>query len=264
VRANLSRTKVAAKLKALVRNDPQKAAGVLVDFWSGVSEFATDGYIRDSDDATLEAWASWKGRPGVFAKWVRDHHMDPDGRVPHWDEYQGALESRKVRDRERKRQQRERQRAKSPQEVTRTSNGSHADSPQDVPPHGTERYGTVRNKNFNTQELPSRRRAKKPREASAETPSWVQSLTDLWLERVGGVTHGAVGKVLKPIVEKHSLEDVVAAVQVYASPDEGPKGTRSVGHFAQNFAHWHRLAQTPLVDQHGVLTERGHRVGRES
>lgn len=120
--SHLSRRKVAQKLAPLCRGDRQKAAGVLVDFWSGVSEFAQNGFVHDVDDDTIEDWANWKGRRGLFAQWVREQHMDEEGRVPHWDEYQGALETRKEKDRQRKQRQR----------VRGTSDGSHADSPAEV------------------------------------------------------------------------------------------------------------------------------------
>lgn len=104
-----------------------------------------------------------------------------------------------------------------------------------------------------------RLRPARPR-AVPEQPSWVQTLTELWVDKVGAVDHGRLGKALKPIVDKHGLEAVVAAVAIYASPDEGPKGVRSVNYFAADFQKWHTIAKTPLVSG-GMLTERGQRIG---
>jgi hypothetical protein len=109
--------------------------------------------------------------------------------------------------------------------------------------------------------LLSRKRAKKPRVAGEPPASWVALLTELWIEKVGSVEFGRLGKALKPIVEKFGVDAVVAALHVYGSADEGPKGPRSIAYFAQNFQHWHRIAQTPVVGPGGVLTERGQRVG---
>jgi hypothetical protein len=108
----------------------------------------------------------------------------------------------------------------------------------------------------------SRSRAKKPRAASQEPATWVQTLTDVWLAQVGSVTHGRLGKALKPIVDKHGVEVITAAIEIYGSADEGPKSGRSVEQFAQNFQHWHRIAETPIVDPVSrELTDRGRRVG---
>lgn len=265
VRANLSKTRVAKKLAPLctrVRSDTQKAAGVLQDFWSGASQFSKDGFIRDEDDQTLEDWANWKGKPGVFANWVRTQHMDADGRINDWDEYMGVLESKRARDRERKRLERE----KKKEEVARTSrghsNGRHADVPCDVRTHDTERNVTRRNVTEQTdKELTSPRARKKPR-AVESVPTWVQELTPIWLTKVGSVTHARLGKAMKPIVDAYGLPAVLAALDVYASADEGPRnGVRRVEFFASDFAHWHRIAQTPLVGDGGILTARGKRIG---
>jgi hypothetical protein len=121
VRANLSKDNVAAKLAPLCRNDRQKAAGVLIDYWSGVAEHCVNGYVRDTADDVLEDFANWKGRKGAFAKWAREQHTDDDGRVKGWDDYMGPLETRKLFDRERRRLER-----------AEKSSGHPLDSPQDV------------------------------------------------------------------------------------------------------------------------------------
>lgn len=130
VRAHLSRAKVAQRLAVICRGDAQKASGVLQDFWSSVAEQGTNGFIRDYPDHTLEDWAGWRGKRGVFATWVRQHHMDEDGRVKEWDEYMGALEARREADRLRKEAERVRRKSTgSPADVTRTVHTSSAESP---------------------------------------------------------------------------------------------------------------------------------------
>ncbi|HEX7089896.1 MAG TPA: hypothetical protein VF192_07150 [Longimicrobiales bacterium] len=127
VRTFLSSRPVAKRLARLCRDDAQKAAGVLVDFWSGAAEFSKNGYIRDESDATLEEWAKWRGKRGAFATWVRAEHMDDEGRIPEWDDFMGALEARRQADRERKELERLRRKA------DRLSRGPSADSPRDSP-----------------------------------------------------------------------------------------------------------------------------------
>jgi hypothetical protein len=105
---------------------------------------------------------------------------------------------------------------------------------------------------------PSRPRARKPREPKPE-PTWVQVLYDVWIDKVGAVTHGQLGKALKPLVDKYGVDALVPAIDVYGSADEGPRGPRSVVYFAQNCKHWIRIAETPL-SQDGVLTDRGRRI----
>lgn len=265
VRANLSKTRVAKKLAPIckrVNSDTQKAAGVLQDFWSGASQFSKDGFIRDEDDQTLEDWANWKGKPGIFANWVRTQHMDADGRINDWDEYMGVLESKRAKDRERKRLEREKKKVAASNGTSHgPSNGSHADSRRDVRTHDTERDVTERNETEVVQDLkPSRVRAKKPREASGEQPSWVVVLTAHWSELIGDVEHGRVGKRLKRLVVQYGETVVKAAIQAYS---EEPMGTRprTLEDFAGNFQRWRKESEIPIVKD-GVTTPRGERLSR--
>jgi hypothetical protein len=157
VRAHLSSAKVALRLAPLCKGGAQHAAGVLQDFWSSVKDNTPNGFIADADDRMLEAWALWTGKRGAFAAWVREHHMDADGRVKEWDEYMGELELRRAKAREKKARQRASRRGNEPE----TSGGSGSDVPGDKPgdttppvpgdvpgtspSYGTERNGTVRN-----------------------------------------------------------------------------------------------------------------------
>lgn len=236
-----------------------EAVGVLVTFWSGVAAHATNGRIDNVSNSQLEKWANWSTSPrrrGLFAAWVREQHQDAEGRVPEWDDYAGALELRREKERVRLSERRQR---------LRDATQNVAQQTQDVATRARERDGTVRDgterDSKSTDKSPSLPRARKPR--TTETlPTWVQTIHDVWLDKIGAVEYGRLGKALKAIVAKHSVEGVIPAIEVYASADEGPKnGVRSVNHFAGNFQHWHRIAQTPLVDAHGVLTERGKRVG---
>lgn len=108
VHAMLSKKKVPLRLAPLCRNDVQKAMGVLITFWGNLSLHGDDGRVADVSDAQLEAWADWNGKRGGFAAWVRAEHTDAEGRINEWDEYAGALELRRMKERQRlaeKRQQ---------------------------------------------------------------------------------------------------------------------------------------------------------------
>jgi hypothetical protein len=130
-----------------------EAIGVLVQFWGSVSQHATHGYVAAFPDAQLEAWAGWTKKRGKFAKFVREHHLDPQGVVNEWDEYAGALEDRKEKDRRRKRKSRG------------VSTGRHADSPQDVTPMSAP---TIRN-DTRRDEVVLHLHHPSPAEADAET-----------------------------------------------------------------------------------------------
>jgi hypothetical protein len=107
-----------------------------------------------------------------------------------------------------------------------------------------------------------RGRAKKPRAATKPEPTWVQVLGDLWLDKIGEVDHARLGAALKRIVARVGIDAVVAAIDVFASPDEGPRnGIRTVNYFASDFQRYHRIASTPLTNPDGTLTQRGQRVG---
>jgi hypothetical protein len=237
---------VVTRLVEALRVDEHRAVGLLVTFWSGVAAHALNGFVRDYPDAQLEKWARWRGKRGAFAKWVREQHMDADGRVPEWNDYAGKLEVIRDRDRTRK-AERQRNSSGNPAEGERNSTPTRANE--------TKRDETVRN----TNKEPSPRSRKNPRDVEP-APTWVQELTARWLAGIGAVTHARLGKALKPVVETFGIEAVTAAMDIYASSDEGPRnGVRRVEFFANDFAHWHRIAQTPLAVD-GVLTERGKRI----
>jgi hypothetical protein len=115
--ANIGLRKVVWRACDVLGTSVEASVGHLVMLWGGVAENTQHGRVDDVPDALLEAWAGWHGESGAFARFVREHHVT-DGRINEWDEYAGALEDRRTKDRERKRRQR--------------STGSPADSPRDV------------------------------------------------------------------------------------------------------------------------------------
>jgi hypothetical protein len=83
-----------------------EAVGLLVTFWGAVSQHAPNGAVSQFPDAQIEAWAGWTRKRGRFAAFIREMHVDGDGRVNEWDEYAGALEEQRRQARERKRRSR--------------------------------------------------------------------------------------------------------------------------------------------------------------
>lgn len=151
--AHLSSAKVAQRLAPLCKGGAQHAAGVLQDFWSSAKDHSRNGYIRDMLDETLEDWARWKGKRGAFAQWVREHHMDADGRINDWDDFMGELELRREKARLKKARQRAARRQTDADEPDERGGSVPSHVPGPVPgdnkgtspPYGTERNGTVRN-----------------------------------------------------------------------------------------------------------------------
>lgn len=124
VSANLSRRKVTWRLTesclamfpvpaGAPRSLMQKAAmGFLQELWGNIAEHTIDGVIAHLPDAQLEQWAGWDGEPGVFAKWLRASHIDADtGCVREWNDFAGALQSKRQNDAQRQRDKRERDKA---------------------------------------------------------------------------------------------------------------------------------------------------------
>jgi hypothetical protein len=80
--------------------DKARAVGYLGMFWGALSQHCVGGNIADVPDSLLEEWAEWKGKRGVFASFVRQHHSR-GGIVNEYDDYSGRLDARREKDRQR-------------------------------------------------------------------------------------------------------------------------------------------------------------------
>ncbi len=124
VHANLIDKPVVTRAVETLRVKDHHAVGLLVTFWGSVSRHVPGGCVGDATDAQLEKWARWTGKRGAFAKFIREFHLDADGRPNEWDDYNGALEHRRANERERKARERARmsrgQSAGSHADITRT------------------------------------------------------------------------------------------------------------------------------------------------
>jgi hypothetical protein len=257
VHANLMDKPVVYRLAQALRLDPVKAGGHLVAFWGKVAQHAQNGHVASLPDVQLEEWAKWNGKRGAFATWLRGAHLDNDGRVREWDEYAGALELRREKERTRIRQKR----ANSSQNVAQQP----ADGCATVGQRTQSVATPARERNETRRELQQRTGADAPAppngtsNGTAEPPAnWVADGVELWASREGVVSHKRMGATLKPVVDRFGWTATRAGLAEYL---EEHKGTRKVEWFAENATRWITQATAPLVDEHGELTERGRRVG---
>lgn len=111
------------------------------------------------------------------------------------------------------------------------------------------------------EEVEKEKRGKSPRRNERSDP-WVRTLTALWSKHVGLIAPVKIRKALAGLVAEYGAEKVEAALAVYVSPDEGPPPdkARRPDWFAENFHRWRQIAEQPLNDKDGVLTERGRRL----
>jgi hypothetical protein len=136
VHANLADKPIVWRVVDQLKVSQNEAIGLLVRFWGAMSQHGANGRVASLNDSQIEAWAGWRGKRGRFAEFVRANHTDEDGRVREWDDYAGALETRREKERDRKRRQR----------GQASGNGAKAvrDVPQDEPrdnPHDVARTG---------------------------------------------------------------------------------------------------------------------------
>lgn len=129
VHANIAEKRVVIRASDSLRVTTNEAIGLLVRFWGAMSRLGHEGAVSGLTDREIETWAGWRGKRGVFAAFIRASHTDAEGRVNEWDEYAGALEDRRAKDRDRQRRRRDVRRMSRGQ-----SAGSHADAPRDVTP----------------------------------------------------------------------------------------------------------------------------------
>jgi hypothetical protein len=87
--------------------DTDQAIGKLVRLWLATLKLQTGGVIGDRSDAWMEEVVGWRGEPGVFAGFVREHHLDASGRIRDWMDTYGKLELIRKVNRERKGKQRQ-------------------------------------------------------------------------------------------------------------------------------------------------------------
>lgn len=114
-------------------------------------------------------------------------------------------------------------------------------------PYRSQSFPTVPNRSDRSRELPTptptptpteeRIPADKPREP--KKPSWSKDACDDWIARFGGTANGgAIGRQLKPLVDKHGWPAVRAAWKRYLEAED--EEYASPAGFATKFGKWHR------------------------
>lgn len=247
VHARLIDRPLVAKLATALKSDPYKVMGHLITFWGSASANAGNGRVGDLPDELLERWSGWTGKRGAFAGALRAHHIDEDGRVKEWDDYQGTLETRRAIDRDRQRKWRERN-----ADVTRDTlrdNGVRSRATNGV----TERNGTERKKEqVQDQDL-------SPGAAVADPAAWLSPFVDIWTAKVGPVPASRAAKSLAPVRALYGDDRTLVGLRAYLDEPRHPDKPVKLEYFAQDAARWIAEGETPLVVD-GVLTERGARM----
>lgn len=84
---------------------------------------------------------------------------------------------------------------------------------------------------------------------------WVVKFAEIWTARVGHVTHGHVGKVLKPLVEAHGVERVERAMLAYIATRNASSQVAKLSWFATEAAMWIGKTTGPIDVVDGEMTD---------
>ncbi len=230
------------------------AVGLLVTFWGAVARNVVAGSLAGVSDAHLENWARWRGKRGRFAAFVREYHLDGDGRVNEWDDYAGALEQRRAKERDRLRNKRT-------DVAQQDANNSPTPAQQiaSVATRAPERNGTV--VTTTAKATTSRRQPRVESNGTAKV-TWLSPLCAVWESLNGAGSFagiaGQTAKALSPLVKAgHSSEEIAERLETYMAANE-PKFW-NINKFAQTYGQW---AQQELVTADGEWTEYGERLTR--
>ena len=85
-----------------------EAVGLLVNLWSKLRDADRDGSVTGVNSVTLEQWSAYRPANGKWAAFILANHVDRNGRIKGWDDWQGAEARERQYNRERQRRFRER------------------------------------------------------------------------------------------------------------------------------------------------------------
>lgn len=232
-----------------------EAAGLLTLAFAGMAQHAQDGELADITDSQIESWVMWHGRRGAFAAFFRAQLCDEHGCVRAWEKYNGRsirrAEAAKVRTRqwrERQDQQRTERETNAHAADTRTHNGAH--NVRRTRQDQTRPDLTAKGSGADAPTPPPRGKAKK------SLPAWVDAVADRWLRRVGKATPERIAAQLGAAVEQHGEMAVLRAIDAWVDARVGSASAPRLEWFAEAVSVW--VERTgPLVDDDGILTERG-------
>jgi hypothetical protein len=154
------------------------------------------GSLTPLHDDDLETEAQWKGKKGHFARVFREHYQLASGELRNWQKWNGAQIAKAKKDRERKRESR--------RSGARQSTPASTDSPRTG--HGAARVPDLTRPDqlLTTPESPV-----------GDRGGWVAAAVRRWAAHVGVVTHGRMGKVLRPAVALYGEAAVLAAIEKF-------------------------------------------------
>lgn len=249
VHANLAGKPIVWRAVEALHVSSHEAIGLLVQFWGAVSQHAKNGEVSPLPDAQIETWAGWRGKRGRFAAFIRAAHLDTDGRVNEWDDYAGALENRRAKERDRLRNKRH--------GVAQPN----ADSTQDVATRAPERNETKRNEWIEDVEC-VREEAGEAGESISVEPSltalnltiWAnKAVTERWGEQTNPYTQGSSLELADELT-KQGVEWQVARLSIYRQCRESkqPRPPRGVNYFRRGIdEEWEREVARRAVKQSG-------------
>lgn len=199
------------------------AAGHLDGIYGMLAKHGDEhGQLDTVPDAMLEHVALWRGAPGTFAAAFRTHYQDTNGTLHRWREWNGATIAHAKKGREKKRRQRDEWRAKAL---------AKGDSPNPRPEDSPEDKGRDWREYMTGQDMTGHDQLQVP--TTPESPDgdrggWVAEAVRRWAAQVGVVTHGRMGKALRPAVALYGEAAVLEAIDRFGAwrsrRDPGPRG----------------------------------------
>jgi hypothetical protein len=228
-------SKLVAQAERQLGLNRDEAMGKLLRLWLAVMRAREGGDLSHRTDSWIEDAVGWRGEPGVFAAFVRDHHTDECGTIRDWQEKYGKLDKQRQQYRDKKREQR-RSPAVSSGRSPRPSRG-HAEHithvPETVPTNvPTDVPGAVPQNASNnlsvSQSLSSYQETENSRDAARVSdplgPMLVEAKLDL--SRFGETDRAAIEGALRSSRSPFSRATVIADMLVDHEPDMVGRGFR--------------------------------------
>ncbi|HTJ62133.1 MAG TPA: hypothetical protein VL333_13160 [Candidatus Saccharimonadales bacterium] len=113
--------------------DSDQVMGKLLRLWSACMTVRCGMTLGERSDSWIEEVVAWRGQPGLFARFVREKHLDGDA-IRDWHEKYGKLERIREAASELKRSQRSRSKQRPVDGPPDSPGDSLVDGPPDSPP----------------------------------------------------------------------------------------------------------------------------------
>ena len=109
VESGLPRSKLIDRARSQLDIDTNEAIGLFVRLWIAVLATRSGGCLGERSDRWIEEESGWRGAPGAFGAFVREHHLDEHGCIRDWKAKYGKLDIERQKANEWKRRQRSRE-----------------------------------------------------------------------------------------------------------------------------------------------------------